>query len=247
MSSLHKTRGIALRVSDYSETSIIARIYTEHFGMQAYMLNGAKRKKSSVKSNMLQPMTLLEMNVYHKTGKGLQRISEMHCEPKLKTVAFDMSKTSVAFMMSEVISRTVKESEANKKLFDFIFDAVLQLDTQPDADNFNLSFLLHLSTFLGFFPNENFSTATPYFNLKDGLFRKQPPTHPHWLDIPLSENFYSLITTPLENSSSLKFSSSAKKNLLSALLMYFRLHVDGFTGIRSQKILEEVWSTEFEL
>src|SRR5258705_13913547 len=105
MSSLEKTRGIALRISDYSETSIIARVYTERFGMQSYMLNGAKRKKSPVKSIMLQPMTLLEMNVYHKTGKGLQRISEMHCEPKLNTIAFEMNKASVVFIMSEVISR----------------------------------------------------------------------------------------------------------------------------------------------
>ena len=123
MSSLYNTRGIALRVSDYSETSVIARIYTERFGMQSYMLNGVKRKKSSVKLTMLQPMTLLALNVYHKAGKGLQRVSEMRCEPMLNTVAFDMSKTSAAFLMSEVISKTIQESEANKQLFNFIFVA----------------------------------------------------------------------------------------------------------------------------
>jgi DNA repair protein RecO (recombination protein O) len=244
MSSLEKTRGIALRVSDYSETSIIARIYTEHFGMQSYMLNGAKRKKSSVKSTMLQPMTLLALNVYHKSSKGLQRVSEMRSEPMLNTIAFDISKTSVAFMMSEIISRTVKESETNKKLFNFFFDAVVQLDRQPAAGSFHLSFLLQLASHLGFSPHENFSKAAPYFNLKDGLFQVQPPSHPHWLDVPLSEVFYSLIKTPLENCSELKFSSTVKKNLLSALMMYFRLHVEGFMGIRSQRILEEVWGEE---
>lgn len=238
---LHKTRGIALRVSDYSETSIIARIYTEHFGMQAYMLNGAKRKKSSVKAAMLQPMTLLHMNVYHKNNGGLQRISEIRSEPVLNTIAFDMNKTFVAFMMSEMISWTVKESEVNKNLFGFLFDAVVQLDGEQDADSFHLSFLLHLSSHLGFFPLENFSAESPYFNLKDGLFQRQQPTHPHCLDIKLSEFFFSLIKTPLLRCGELKFSPTIKKNLLSALVMYFRLHVEGFTGMRSQKILEEVW------
>lgn len=246
MPSIHSTRGIALRVSDYSETSVIARIYTEQFGMQSYMLNGVKRKKSSVKLTMLQPMTLLALNVYHKAGKGLQRVSEMRSEPKLNTIAFDMSKTSVAFLLSEVIGKTVQESEANKKLFDFIFDSVLLLDKQEAAGSFHLSFLLHLTSHLGFFPQENFSAERKYFNLKEGLFVSHPPSHPHWLNESLSESFYKLLKMPLEKISALQFSSSEKKNIQHALLMYYRLHLEGFKGIRSQKILEEVWNEEFE-
>ena len=244
MSPLHTTRGIALRISDYSETSVIARIYTERFGMQSYMLNGVKRKKSSVKLTMLQPMTLLVLNVYHKTGKGLQRVSEMRCEPMLRTVPFDMSKTSVAFLMSEIISKTIQESEANKQLFNFIFDSVLLLDKQISTGTLHLSFLIHLSSHLGFFPRENFSSERKYFNLKEGLFVAQPPSHPHWLNELLSELFFKLLKTPLEKNSELQFSFSEKKNLQTALLMYYRLHLEGFQGIRSQKILEEVWSIE---
>ncbi|HLG36302.1 MAG TPA: DNA repair protein RecO [Bacteroidia bacterium] len=244
MSSLHKTRGIALRVSDYSETSVIARIYTEQFGMQAYMLKGVKRKKSSVKSTMLQPMTLLALNVYHKPGKWLQHVSEMRSEPKLNTIAFDMGKTSIVFLMSEVISKTIQESESNKKLFGFIFDSVLLLDKQDSAGCFNLSFLLHLTSHLGFFPRENFSAEKKYFNLKEGLFVAQPPAHPHWLNESLSEAFFKLLSTPLEKNSELQFSSSEKKNIQAALLMYYRLHLEGFKGVHSQKILEEVWSIE---
>jgi DNA repair protein RecO (recombination protein O) len=244
MPSLHATRGIALRVSDYSETSVIARIYTEDFGMQSYLLNGAKRKKSSVKLTMLQPMTLLAMNVYHKPGKGLQRISELRSEPKLTTIAFDMSKTSAAFLLSEVISKTVQEDEANKNLFGFIFDAVLMLDRESSTSSLSVSFILHLASHLGFFPQENFSAEKKYFNLKDGLFQSAPPSHPHWLDVQLSESFFKLMTTPFEKNSGLKFSTTQKRNLLNALMFYYRLHLEGFKGIRSQKILEEVWSEE---
>ena len=242
MSTLHKTRGIALRVSDYSETSVIARIYTEHFGMQSYLLNGAKRKKSTVKLTMLQPMTLLALNVYHKSGKGLQRVSEMRSEPVLSTIAFDMSKTSAAFLMSEIIFKTVQESEANKNLFDFIFNAVLLLDKQETAGCLHLSFLMHLASHLGFFPQENFSQEKKYFNLKEGLFQEQLPQHPHWLDVSLSGSFFELMKTPPEKNIGLNFSSLVQKNILSALMMYYRLHVEGFKGIRSQQILEEVWS-----
>jgi DNA repair protein RecO (recombination protein O) len=241
MSSLHSTRGIALSVADYSETSVIARIYTEEFGMQAYMLNGAKRKKSKVKLTMLQPMTLLAMNVYHKPGKGLQRVSEMRCEPLLRTVALDMEKTSAAFLFSEVIGKTIRESEANKKLFDFIFDSVLLLDSVSSKGSLTESFLLNLTSYLGFFPHENYSADKSYFNLKEGLFQPRPPSHPHWIDEKQSEALFMLMKTPMENSEALNFSLPLQKNILAALMMYYRLHHEGFKGIRALKVLEEVW------
>jgi DNA repair protein RecO (recombination protein O) len=241
MSSLKSTRGIALRFTDYSETSVIAKIYTEQFGMQSYMLNGVKRKKSSVKLTMLQPMTLLVLNAYHRPGKGLQRVSEIRCEPLLNSVALDMSRTSIAFLMSEVISKTIHENEPNKKLFDFIFDSVLLLDSVNGTNSFTECFLLHLTSHLGFFPQENFSAEKKYFNLKEGLFVKQPPSHPHWLDESLSELLFKIIKTPMEKTGELQLSLSAQKNIQPALLMYYRLHLEGFKGIRSQKVLEEVW------
>ena len=241
MSFVHTTRGIALRTTDYSETSVIAKIYTEKFGMQSYLVNGAKRKKSSAKFAALQPLTLLSMQVYYKPGKSLHRISELRREPALQTVAFDINKTSVAFLFSEVLVKSVQENEANKKLFNFIFNAVLLLDEQKEADNFHLSFLIHLTGHLGFFPRENFSAEKKYFNLKDGEFEVRPPSHPHWIDVGLSELFFLLMKTPLEQNAELKFSPAQRKELLSALMFYYRLHLEGFKGIRAQKVLEEVW------
>ena len=69
---IYKTRGIVLRTVDYSDTSLIAKIYTEQFGIQSYLIKGAHRKNASIKANLFQPLALLELVVYKKEKKQLQ-------------------------------------------------------------------------------------------------------------------------------------------------------------------------------
>ena len=47
---LHKTRGIVFKTTDYSESSVIVQVFTEKFGMQSYMVNGAKKPKAKGQS-----------------------------------------------------------------------------------------------------------------------------------------------------------------------------------------------------
>jgi DNA repair protein RecO (recombination protein O) len=74
---LHKTRGIALNYIRYRESSIIAKIYTEAFGIQSYIVNGVRSSKSKMnRIALFQPLTLLDMVVYHKSKEAtIHRIS----------------------------------------------------------------------------------------------------------------------------------------------------------------------------
>jgi len=239
---MHRTRGIVIRVTDYSETSVVAKIYTEKFGMQFYLINGVKKKKSRIRLNSLQPLTLLSMVVYHKDNKGLHRVSDIRQEPLLASIPYDMKKVSVIFLLNEIISKAIHESESNKKLFNFLSDAILFLDkTAETIETFYISFMVHLAKELGFAPNGKFTEQKKYFNLKEGVFQNAMPEHPHWLQPDASEKFFMLMQTPLEESCNLNFSSVDRKQLRTALLNYYRLHVEGFTTSRSQKIMEEVW------
>ena len=74
----HKTKGVVLRTVKYGETSVIASVYTELFGVQSYIVKGVRQatKKSQGKSNYFQPGALLNMVVYHNELKNLQFIKE---------------------------------------------------------------------------------------------------------------------------------------------------------------------------
>lgn len=153
---LHKTKGIVLNYIKYSDTSIIARIYTEAFGLQSYIVNGVRSSKSNNKIALFQPLTLLDMVVYHKNNHGgLQRISEMRCAEPYFAIPFDIHKTSISIFLSEILIKTLKEETSNQELFDFLFHSFHALDkVEKNVLNFHVSFMLRYSFYLGFFPKE---------------------------------------------------------------------------------------------
>src|SRR5436190_3456251 len=127
---LHKTRGIVFHVTHYSESSVVAKIYTELFGLQSYLVNSVRKKNSKIKTAALQPLALIDLVVYHKERSGLQRLADAKNNPALKSIPFDVRKSSIVLFMNEVLFKSVKEEEANQPLFDFIFNSVQLLDMQ---------------------------------------------------------------------------------------------------------------------
>ena len=148
---LHKTRGIVFKVTDFRETSVVAQIYTEHFGLQGFLINSVRKKNAKFKQNALHPLALVDLEVYHKDKKGLHRIADIRANPVLQSNTTDVKKTSIIFFLNEVLNKSVHEEEANPKLFEFLFNAVNRLEEQNPADvNFHLDFLVRLSKHLGF-------------------------------------------------------------------------------------------------
>jgi len=68
---LHKIRGIVIKYIKYGDTSIIVNIFTEAFGLQTYIVNGARSKKSKGKIALYQPTQQLH-SVAKKIGLFLE-------------------------------------------------------------------------------------------------------------------------------------------------------------------------------
>ncbi|MCH7535011.1 MAG: DNA repair protein RecO, partial [Bacteroidetes bacterium] len=165
---LYNTKGLVIKYIKYSETSIIATIYTEIFGMQSYFLNGVRSKKSKIKINALQPLSCLDLVVYHKENKNLNRIKELILHP-YQSIPNNVYKTSMVFFIAEIIQKSVKEEEHNIDLFEFLESSIKLLDLQEsNFSNFHLLFLIKLSRFLGFYPQGVFSEKSKYFDMQNG-------------------------------------------------------------------------------
>src|SRR6478609_3522629 len=114
---LHKTRGIVLGHIKYGDSSIISKVYTEAFGLQTYIVNGVRSKSSKNKIALFQPLTLLDMVVYHKENRDINRISEMKCNMVFHSIPFEQKKISMVIFLSELLGKTLKEQNPNAELF----------------------------------------------------------------------------------------------------------------------------------
>lgn len=245
----HKVRGIVLRSVKYGDTSLVVSIFTSLFGLQSYIINGARSaSKKGSKPAFFQPATLLDMEVYHNSFKQLQRIKEYQLAALNSNIFTDVIKNGVAIFMVELLFRCLREPEDNDDLFAFMEDSLLHLNecNQATAANFPVFFAIHLSGFFGFYPRSNqgiSEEAGLMFDLKEGLFTNEMPSHNSYIEnaaaITLAE--ISRARHPAELAG-IKARAITRREILEALENYYALHIPDFGRLRSLPVLRELMS-----
>ncbi|MGF1926061.1 MAG: DNA repair protein RecO [Bacteroidia bacterium] len=240
---LHKTRGIVLKTTLYSESSVVVKIFTEKFGIQSYLINGVKKPKAKIPMNILQPLHLLDMVVYHKSTTQIQRVSEARPSPVFRTIPYHVIKNAVIQFLNEALYKSVHQQNTDEALFDFVYSAISWFDeAEVPSVNFHLAFLLKLSRFLGFAPHFQSRADQIYFDLQEGEFTSLPPVHPYFIDKVDADDLNILFYCSFEKLNEISISNVKRRFLLDKILVYYSLHNASFGQIKSHQILEDVLS-----
>jgi DNA repair protein RecO (recombination protein O) len=244
-SQLHKTKGIVLRAVKYGETSLIVTIFTELFGLQSYLVNGVRTstKKGSGKANLFQPTAILDMVVYHNELKHLNRIKEFKWSYLYQHIFSDVPKNAVALFMIELLTKCLKQPEANPELFEFCEDAFIHLDESIGSvmANFPLFFALHLPVFFGFRISDEYSDKNSLVDLQEGMFIPERPDHFHYLEGKQAEVTSELLKMMQpEELEQIKLNHDFRRQLLFAYETYYALHIQDFGTMKTLPVLREV-------
>lgn len=244
---IHKTKGIVLRSVKYGETSLVVSVFTELFGLQSYMINGVRTvsKKGSSKAALFQPAAILELVAYHNEFKNLQRLKEFKWDYLYQHIFSDVKKNAVALFMIELLTKCLKQPEANADLFYFTEDAFHHLDEANDiiTANYPLFFALHLAVFFGFRISDEYSDTKTYLDLLEGRFSEEQPKHPHYIQdreaSAVSDILKILQPVELEQ---IILNQELRRRITHALEAYYILHVPDFGTMRTLPVLRELMS-----
>jgi len=246
---LHKTKGIVLRTVKFGETSLVLSIFTEMFGLQSYLVNGVRTstKKGAGKANVFQPAAILDLVVYHNELKQLNRIKEFKWGFIYQHIFSDVPKNAVALFMVELLTKCLKQPEANPELFYFTEDSFLHLDESSETvtANFPLFFALHLPLFFGIPPQPRGKELTNskeiFFDLKEGSFTGQLPPHPHFIEERLALVTAELLQVrrPVELET-IKLNQEIRRQLLQAYEVFYSFHIQDFGTMRTLPVLREI-------
>jgi DNA repair protein RecO (recombination protein O) len=240
---LHKTKGIVLKTTDYADNSVIAKIYTSKFGLQSYLINGVKKPKAKIRMNMLQPLHILDLVVYHKPQGNIQRISDAKSDPVLQSIPYHIIKSAMVMFLNEMIYKSLKQQHEDEIMFTFIEKSIELLDkSESNFVNFHLIFLIKLTRFLGFYPELELERNYPFFDLKDGVFVPNQPPHIYFIEEEYIHAWRNLCSQSIDNFYDLKIDAKTRKYLLSKIIDFYKLHIEDFGTIKSNLILEEVLS-----
>ena len=219
-----KTRGIVFRFTKFKETSIIVTIFTEQFGLQSYIVNGVRSKSSKNRIALYQPLTLLNLVVYHRENTNIERIKEISCLYPYRTLTSDVIKSTLAMFLNEVLNKTVKDESHAAEIFEFLCQSLITLDTlEKGYENFHLIFLLKLCRYLGF----------GVYNLNEVLGGR--------VTDPETEKILSQLLTA-EYDTPLVITNLQRRSLLELLIKFYAEHMENLGEIKSVQVLKDVLS-----
>ncbi len=235
------TKGIVLHCMDYSETSIISKVYTEQLGLQSYIAKGVRKKGARFKKNLFSPLSIIQLTANHKEGEGLRVLRDASCEYQLNGIATDIRKTAVSIYIAELLTRTVSAQMTDPNLYHFIESAVLNLEQSKESiAGFPLGFTISLTQFMGFDPHNNFNSGNTYFDMIGGNFGPHPPDHMYYFSSPLSDNFSEVLSAINAGILNIKADFKTRSELLLRMLEYFRIHISTFGEMKSVQVLSDV-------
>ena len=238
----YKTRGVILHNRPYSDAYSIVLTYTEEFGPVSYLVARSKGKKTTVSKTLFHPLAVLDLEADHQNLKEIHRIREAKPHFPLLNLLQNPVKASVSIFLAEFLSRILREVHPNKALFDYLSQSIRILDlSEENYANFHLSFMVNLTSFMGFHPNAEAYSSHAFFDMQNGVFVSCKPFSPYFLNPDESRFLYRLLRINYDNMGAFRFTGNDRRLIIDRILEYYRIHLSNFPEIKSLDVLREVF------
>lgn len=239
---LIKTRAIVLRTLKYGESRLIVDLFTQAMGCVSFIHSIHKSKKSRVGKQYFQPLTILEVEYDSRQNIQLQRIKEVRIAYPFCTIPFDAYKLSISLFTAEFLYHCVHGEQEVGTLYQYVEASICWLDAADGAfANFHLVFTMHLSRFIGFYPNLEDYVQGDFFDLRNGVFCSFPPSHSDYIVPVEASKIHLLMRMNYESMRLFRFSRQERNRCVDLILRYYRLHIPAFPELKSWAVLQELF------
>ncbi len=238
---LVNTNAIVISALKYGEADLIVKCFTQKSGLKSYLLRGIlKSKKGKFKTSMFQPLSQLEMVAKHKDKGTLEYLQEAKMLNTYRTLHTDVVKSAMVLFISEILRNSIQEEEENEALYHYLETTLNWLDNHERFANFHLLFMLKLTRYMGFYPDDS-NTDPEYFNMLDGVFQ-DVETNNYCIEGQNSLVLKQLLGINFDELELLKLTKTNRAHFLEMLLLYYQLHIDAFKKPKSLAVLQEIFN-----
>ncbi len=240
---LVKTEAIVLHALKYGENKLIVDMFTRQFGRLSFVVPLPKTSKSRLKKQYFQPMTLLEVECEVRQQVQLQKLKDARLLSAYTTISSSPEKLALSLFTAEFLYHALRSEQQNIPLFSYICDSMQWLDMATAGyANFHLTFLIHLTRFLGFYPNLQNENDGCIFDMRAGVFSDMVPTHRDFLSPEEARHIRLLMRMDFPSMHLYRLSRQNRGRIIEVLLAYYRLHIPQFPELKSLGVLQELWT-----
>lgn len=214
---------ILLHTTKYGDSSIILHGFTREQGRKSFIIRGVGKKKGSSSTALLHPLSILETEIRPGAEYSIAQLRDYSAKYPLHSLRSSVVKNTVAIYISELLYRTLMDSERDPSLYDFLENSILTLNSlEGQFSNFHIWFTLRYISFLGFFPDLT-SPQVRFIFTPDEL-----------------ELLSRFMTTPLEEAMKIPMRGSDRGKLIESLIRFLEQNFDRKIEIKSLRVLHEV-------
>ncbi len=240
---MEHTSGIVLRTIKYNDTSVIVDIFTERQGRVSYLVRLPRSRRSTLRSVFFQPLSILEYESDYRPRLNLQHMKEVRVAHLFHSLPYDARKSAIALFLAEFLCHALREETENAPLYAYLTHSVQWLDgCDRAAANFHLVFLMHLSRFLGLYPNMENYRPGDVFDLRASCFTGHRPLHTDVVPPEEAARLGKLMRMNYDTMHLFEMSRTERNRCVEIILTYYRLHLPGFPELKSLEVLRELFS-----
>ncbi len=239
---LCKTEALVLHAFKYGETRMIIDVFSRDAGRLSLIAALPKTSKARLKKQYFQPMTMLEIEYEQRQRMQLQKLKDARLLSPYTSVPFSPEKLALSLFVAEFLYHALRSEQRNEPLFLYVCNAMQWLDMSGQGyANFHLTFLMHMSRFLGFFPNLDEYREGCVFDLRAGTFLDHAPLHHDFLQPADARHIQILMRMDFPTMHLYRLSRHDRNRIVNVLLTYYRLHIPQFPELKSLTVLQELW------
>ena len=229
----------------YGESRLIVDMFTREHGRLSFGVNIPKTGRARIKKQYFQPLTLLNIDAEVRQQQEVQKLKDATMLSPASSLLTTPSKLAIALFVAEFLYHALKDEQCNTQLFDYIRSSIEWLDSREDRyANFHLVFLMHLSRFLGFFPNLSGKDETGrgmYFDLRGAAFCPDAPPHHDYLMPEEAGRIALMMRMDYGTMHLFRLSRAERNRTLEIIETYYRLHLPSLPELRSLPVLRELF------
>lgn len=240
---IEKTRGIALKVTKYRETSAIVEILTASWGLKSYIINGVFKNKPTFPPSLLQLGSVLDMIVYNRENKNIQRVKELKQAWYPKNSLQSLNHLAVRSFVVEFVQKIMRYEEMDSDFFSELEEHLLFIEHgNQKVTNLPVFFIHKMIQRLGLQMDFSNWPEGKSLDLRSGLPSEfsDAGRHPWIVSATYVHHFKRLQESRLEHLERMILAPEVRKKIFELQLTYLNYHIDNFPHLYTPEIYKQL-------
>src|SRR5690349_8791061 len=123
-----QTRGIVLKVVEFSETSCVVTLFTEDFGKVGGLAKGARRPKGPFEG-ALDLLALVRIVLLRKSSEALDLLTEAKLERRFRSAQRELARLYAGYYVAELLTELTERGDPHPALFHAADETLFSLDS----------------------------------------------------------------------------------------------------------------------